>query len=796
MLKNYIKIAWRNLAKNKVSSFVNISGLAVGLAGFIVILLYVNYERSYDKWDPSLESVYKVSVRTDEDILTTTYAPLADFLRTNSATIESATRIQPSGDIEIPIKAGEKTLYVRGSIESDSLFFKVFPYKIIIGNKATALQKPNALVISRELSQRLFGNVNPIGKTVKLFNIQENEITAVMEVPAGPSHLNAQFVWRSTYEKQNMWWENQSYQTYVKTKHPIAVNELEKKLDGIYYNQRIKKGNQSLAAFRKAGHQAGLFVDAVKDLHNFPKYGSSNFTTVSALLVLAALLLVAGAINFSNLSIAASLKRTKEVGMRKVMGSNRIQLFWQFMGESTMQCILSLALAAVLVSLVLPLFNVEFHVDLSFFQSKNIGLLSVQIAGCLLLVIALSGLYPAIFLSYFNPAKVLKGDYSTGKKGMAFRNTLIVLQFTVAAFFISATLIINRQMEYMQSKDKGFSGGQVMRIEAMQKTREEGFEPVKSALLDLPGVFSVAKTTAVPGDKIADTSTHAFKTGGLPYRMASVKVSDDYFKTLQIKLLQGRYFDGRFVDENTQSAIVNEAAVQKMKLKNPVGKTITFNGCDSIPVQIVGVVKNFNVQSFESAIQPVVYTIGNKACMYQSGGGILLKLNGKNLQKTIAGIEQAWKKIDPDIPIRYSFLDDNFQNLFASYIRLQKIISFFAGTAIFISVMGLFALTAYLIMHRNKEISIRKVLGAGLLDIVSLLSRDFLRLILIAIVIAAPIGYWATNQWLQTFAYRIDTNWLTFIYAALVVFLIAGFTISFQVIKTAVANPVKSLRSE
>ena len=796
MIKNYFKIAFRNLAKNKTYGIINITGLAIGLASFIIILLYLNYELSYDKWSPSLKKVYKVSLQTDDDILQTTPAPLGSLLRQHSSNIEAATTIQAGGDFESLLAAGEKKIYQNGYVEADSSFFKVFPYKIVSGSAGNVLDKPNAIVLSKEVSEKLFGEADPVGKTVKLFNAYDLEVTGIMEQPDKPSHLNVRFVYRSPNEKDNFFWENYSFETYVKTNQALEADKLEQEVDRIYYENRIKKDKRSLAEFRKAGHREGLFMDAVPNIHNFPKHGKSNFKTASILLFLAGLLLLAGAINFSNLSIASSVRRAKEVGVRKTLGSSRGQLGWQFISEVTVQCLISLCFAILLVNLALPYFNKIFSIQLHFFQSGKVLSLSLQIILCLLIVIVLSGLYPAVFLSRYNITKVLKGDYSTGTKGAAFRNVLIVVQFTVAAFFIIGALVIGQQMHYMKTKDKGFSGEQVIRIQAQQNTREKNFDVMRSTLLTIPGVEYVSRTTTVPGDAIIDTNTTAFKYSGKEYRMTSVKVSTDYFRTLDASLVQGRMFDSRYADQNTRTAVINEAAAKKLNLKNPIGTVITFPGCDTVPVRIEGVVKNFNVSGFENAVQPVVFTIGNKACIFQSGGAILVKIKGAQIQQTVANIEGAWRKIEPEFPIRYSFLDDNFQKLFATYTRLQQVINFFGFTAILISVMGLFALTAFLISQRTKEIGIRKILGAGINELSLLLSKDFVRLVLIAVLIATPCGWWAASEWLQGFAYHTTVNWLTFLSAALIIIAIALLTISFQTIKAAIANPVKSLRTE
>ena len=797
MFKNCFKTAWRSLSKSKAYSAINIAGLAAGLSSFIIILLYLNYELSYDKWSPELKKVYKVSLQKEADIMQTTPAPLASFLAQNYPSAKAATSIMPLGDYETLLTANDKKIYQKGVVTVDSSFLKVFPYKLVGGDAATALNLPNAVILSEELSHKLFGNTNPIGKPIKMYNEIDGVVTGVMQLPKKPSHLNGQMLMRDPRQKQSMFWENYSYQTYIKLTQPVAEAKIEDDINRLYYNERLKNEEKmSFEIYKKSVQKQSLFIDAVPNIHNFPKHGSSNFSTVSVLLVLAVLLLLAGAINFSNLTIAKSIGRAKEVGLRKVLGSDRKRLILQFMSETGFQCVVSLCTAIIVVYAALPYLNKSFNISLSFFQQDNAASLIAQVVLCLLIVTMLSGLYPSLFLSRFNAVKVLKGDFSTGSKARLFRNSLIVVQFMVSAFFIIATLVISRQMHYMQSKDKGFTDAQVLRIEALQETRETDFDAVKNTLLSIPGVTHVAKTTKVPGDKGLDTSTINFKSAEKEYRMASVKISTDYFKTLQVALVKGRLFTDGYADQNTRTAILNEAAVRKMNITDPIGKTITFPYCDSVPVQIVGVVKDFNVHGFEITVQPVVYTIGNNACMFQSGGAMLVKLSSDYMQQSVAAIERAWKNIEPDFPIRYSFVDDNFQQLFLSYIRLQKIITFFAIVAILISVMGLFALTAFFTKQRTKEIGIRKVLGATVTNLAALISKEFIYLVLLSVLIITPIAWWAMNKWLQTFTYRTDINWLIFGEAAFLVLFIAFVTVSFQAIKAAIANPVKSLRTE
>ncbi len=798
MIRNYFKTAWRNLWKNKTYSAINMLGLAVGLASFLVLLLYLNHELSYDRWHPELEKVYKVSLRGEEDIHKTTQAPLATLLRDNASQIEAATSISTGSQYETPLSFGEHTITQTGIISADSLFFKVFPYQIVAGDALTPLNKPNAMVISEGMAANLFGQEDPIGKTVKVYNMHECEVTAVMVHPDGPTHLDIEVVYRSPYEKPNYHWGNYSYHTYVKTNDLIKDNDLEAVVDRLYYNDRLKESKGlSYEAFRQSGSQEGLFVDAVHDIHNFPKHGSSNMATVSILLVLASLLLFAGAINFSNLSIASSLRRAKEVGVKKVLGSSRAGLFWQFMGEIALQCLLALIIAMLLLNVALPYFNREFHVTLSFFGTGSAWNLIAQVVLCLLLVVALSGLYPSVFLSRYNTAKVLKGDYSSGKRGLTLRNGLIVVQFVVATFFIMGVVVVNRQLNYMQRYDKGFSGEQVVRIQPfMMDTREGRFEEVKHKMLQIPGVQSVSKTTRVPGDQSSDTSTMAFKYRGEAYRMGSVKVSRDYFETLGIQLVDGRFFTDSHTDQNTRSAIVNETAAKKLGLQYAGGAFIAYLDCDSIPMEVVGIVKDFNVLGLEQQIQPAVFTIGNEACVFQSGGAMLVKLAGDDIRKPVAAIEELWKTVEPGFNIRLSFMDDNFQQLFASHFRLQRIVAFFGFTAIAIAIMGLFALTAFLVGQRTKEISIRKVLGAGITDLGLLLGKDFIRLIALAVVIAIPLGWWSANEWLQHFAYRISLDGWMFAAAALGVLLVAALTVGIHTFKATRANVAENLRDE
>ncbi|WP_114791060.1 ABC transporter permease [Niabella yanshanensis] len=797
MFKNYIKIAWRNLRNNKWYSAINIIGLGVGLASFVLVLLFLNYELSYDKWNPELDKIYKLGLEDKDGIAWNgaTPEPLGRLITDKYSNAEAATRISGAGEYEILVGANDKKIYQKGITEVDSHFFKVFPYQLSSGNINTVLNAPNAAVITEAVKEKLFDNEDPIGKTIQLYGRLEVVVTGIMQSPDQPSALNMQVLFRSPYEKSNNHWQNFSYQTFIKIKKAVTAQQLEYDINNIYYTDQQKKDNLTYQQYLERDSKTLVFSEKLSALHNFPKSGGSNFKTIVILLVLAFLLLVAGAVNFSNLSIAASIKRAKEVGVRKVLGGNRRQLFWQFMGEAILFCSISLCIAILLVIALMPWFKQEFNIQFSIWGS-NIPYFIFQIALSVTTVILLSGLYPSVFLSRFNTSKILKGNYSQGRSGLKLRNFLLVVQFTLSAFFVFAVIVITSQVHYMQTKDKGFSGAQIVRIEAQQGTREEGFDKARTALLSVPGVELVSKTTLVPGDAEVDTILNNYTFNGQTIKMTTVKVSADYFKTIGTPVLKGRDFNDSYADQNTRSIILNETAARLWGDQKAIGSFVGMPYCDSVKAEVVGITKDINVQDMANAVRPVAYSINNKACGYLSGGALLAKLSGNNLSQTIGNIETSWKQIEPDAPIRYSFLDENFQRIFNTYYTIQKTISFFALVAIMISAMGLFALTAYIIKERTKEIGIRKVLGAGVSDVVILVGRLFLRLIIAALLIAIPLSWLAATKWLQTFAYRIHLNWLMAAATILTIAVIVLVTIGTQAVKAAIANPVKSLRSE
>ncbi len=616
MIRSYLKIAWRNLRRNPLFPSVNILGLAIGLTGFIVMLLYLNYEKSYDTWHADLRRVYKIGMEDRESILWDgrTQAPLASFLKQSYPKVQAATRISSTGtsDFEMLIDANGKKAYQRGMIEVDSLFFTVFPYEFVYGDARTALQVPDAVVLEESLCRSYFGNTNPVGQPVSIYGGWfKGTVTGVIKSPATPSVLNARILMRSPNEKPNNHWQNFSYETYVKLLEPVEGHLLAADINGIYRQSLLSKEELQKGRPEK-DEDIAYFAEKLADLHTHPRSGGSNLPVVNILLVLAASLLVAGAVNFSNLALADAFRRAGEVGIRKVLGSARIQLFGQFMTDVALQVLFALLLAVVFVLVTIPWFQSQFNVRLSFFQ-PGISVFYFQMGICLLCTILIAGAYPALLLSGLNPVRVFKGNLVDGKAGFSFRNALTVFQFVLSGFFIICSLVIFRQVAFMQSKDKGFSDEQVLRIQATQPTRDRNFETTRQKLLAVPGITEVAKTSAVPGDALMDTSSIGMRWKDAVVKMNEVKVSREYFSLIGATLSEGRWFDGRHADEHTRSAIINEAAAKNMGIASPIGEIVHFPHCDTVPVQIIGVVKDFNIRGLNVPVLPAVFA---RAALY------------------------------------------------------------------------------------------------------------------------------------------------------------------------------------
>ncbi|MCE7040641.1 ABC transporter permease [Dyadobacter sp. CY312] len=799
MLKNYFKIAFRNIWKNKVFSSINIVGLAIGMAAFIVIMVFVLYEKSFDK--VHAKNIYRLNeVQNYEGMVAPQKVALSMFpmgptLKNDYPEVRNFVRINNMSQVLLAAK--DKKIELPQGFFVDSNFFEMFDFELIKGEKSTVLKEPKSVVLTQKSAENLFGKENPIGQSVTRYarDTTTFKVTGVMkDVPAN-SHLQFDGLFSfSTVIKPEFMdrWGGNWLVTYLELAPGANVAALEKKFPA-YLKKYMKEGGwkyYELFLQPLANVHSGS-VDITHDYQNFHKF-SRTYTYMFS--VIAMIVLVIACVNFMNLSTARSAGRAKEVGVRKSIGAQRFQLANQFIGESVLLALVASVLAVVLVKLALPAvarFS-QRELDFSFFTDPVVLLTTL---GAATLIGVFSGLYPAVFLSSFEPVKVLKGKIGTTKS--TFRNTLVVAQFSSAVFLIIATGFAVKQLDFMQHRDPGFEKDQIVIIPLDSKSQPK-YESLKQELLASSFVESVTGSGQRLGNNLHQTGV-TFKGDGPVREMASsqVIVDPDYLSLYKIKLVAGRNFTHDESD-NARTYIINESLARELLKDQPnqniqalVGKPFGFSGMDSLGT-IVGIAKDFNFNSLHHKIETL--------CLFNQKdwgyGEMSVKIKGKDATQAVAAIGNIWKNQVPEKEFTYSFLDEHFKELYQADGQVSKIVGILAGLAIFISCLGLFGLASYSAERRVKEIGVRKVMGASVPGIVALLSKDFMKLVLISILIAMPFAWFLVRYWLQDFAYRIDIQWWIFAGAGLMAILIAQLTVSFQSIKAALNNPVKSLRSE
>ena len=814
MIRNYFKIAFRNLARNKAFSFINIFGLATGLATCMLIMLYIFSELSYDQHNKDAARIYRVAVKAGqlgsgsikEKPWAGTSAPTAWGLKSDMPEVEQATRLLKFPGLENLLLKYEhdkvsKQFYETNGYYVDSTFFSIFSYNFKYGNIKTALDEPNSIVLSEEVSDKMFANENPIGKSINIgmpFGNFNYTVKGVFKDAGIKSHIPAHFFLSMRNGDVGTWAENQTnwatsniFYTYIKLKAGVDPNVFEKKLQPFLE----RRAGTDLKAF---GISKLLFLQRVPDiyLHSDLDYEiapNGNATYLYILGSIALFVLLIACINFMNLSTARSGKRAKEVGVRKVMGAEKLSLIYQFLGESVTMSCLALFLAICFAWMLLPVFNNVTQKNLQLFDEPQMWLL---ITGLTLFTGILSGLYPAFYLSSFKPISVLKGKLLNNFSAIAIRKGLVIFQFTISICLVLGAFVIMRQLHYMDNQELGFNKNQKIVLPLQSKNAIQNYATLKNELLKIPGVKSLTSGSSYPG--IANVEDMLFYPEGktihdvIDIRLANVE--NDYFETLGLKLLAGREFSKEFTADSN-SIILNEVALKELgyNVKTAIGKKINydFEGKHS-ELQIVGVVRNFNFESLYNSIKP----FGFNTVMGNKYNFVIANLSAKNYASLLKNTERAWNKVNPDVPFVYSFLDKDFQKNYEKDQRTSDIVGYFTIITILIACLGLFGLSAFSAEQRTREIGIRKVLGASVTNVAALLSKDFMKLVLIAIVIASPLAWYAMNKWLEGFAYKITISWWMFFIAGIVALSIAMVTVSFQAIKAAVANPVKSLRTE
>ncbi len=810
MFKNYLKIAWRNIRKNKTFSIINITGLAIGLSCFLLIALYVMDELSYDRFYPDANRIYRIN----SDIkfggadlhMPVTSDMMGELLKKDYPQVEQYTRIYTfSGDKLI--KKGNDYIDEAKVANVDSTFFDVFKLPVIEGDIKHALIEPNTVVLDESAAKKYFGTTHVVGKTIELRDEKNPfyKITGVVKDIPRNAHFHFDFFFSMKNVDYN-WGQitSHNFYTYLRLKQGADYKAFEKNFDHYidkYVLPDAKKfmNINSMDEFKKAGNSLVYSMMPLTDIHlysnrSFELSPAGSIQYVYIFSAVALFILLIACINFMNLTTAHSANRAKEVGIRKVLGTEKRNLVSQFLFESTLMVTLSLIIAVAIAYFVLPLFN-----DVANKQMALNSLFSPYILPLLIalpfVVGLLAGSYPAFYLSAFKPIEILKGKLKLGSKSGGLRSVLVVFQFAVSIVLIVGTIVVYKQLNYIQTKNLGYNKDQVLIVNGVSALNDNT-NAFKNEILQLPGVTSGTLSGYLPvSNSYRSDNTYSKEAVLTPkngFDMQNWRIDYDYIKTLGMQIIKGRNFSRDFGGDST-ATIINETTAKILGYADPIGKKI-YTSTDAqghmASYTIIGVVKNFNFESLHQDVGPLCFLLGGGF-----GSGVF-KVNTSNIQNLITQIQNKWKALAPGLPFSYRFLNESFDEMYRAEQRVGKIALIFSVLAIFIACLGLFGLATFIAEQRTKEIGIRKVLGASVQGIIQMLSKDFMKLVAIAFIIAAPLAWWAMNIWLQDFAYRINIEWWFFALAGLGALAIALVTISFQAIKAATANPVKSLRTE
>ncbi|AFU70336.1 acidobacterial duplicated orphan (ADOP) ABC-type permease-like protein [Psychroflexus torquis ATCC 700755] len=793
MFKNYFKIAFRNLWRHKSYSAINIGGLAVGMTAGFLLLLYIGYEMSYESFHSNKDQLYRVV--TDIETPSNTYkTPVVDWNILSEITaefpeIENNTRLN---DTEFDVRLDNNNYHESKVLGVDESFFQIFDYELLQGNPIEALKTPFSLVLSETTAKKYFGDENALGKTLKIMD--DNRIATVTGVmkdnPKNTQIKSDILISMSTYTEvldpdlKESWGDftNRGFVLLNKNVNPKA---LEAKIAS--YNERAHG-----EIMKEAELKLTYFLEPIEDIYLYSERGSSpQIGNVYIFLIVALFILLIAAINFINLTTARSVERAKEVGIRKVIGAKKGQLSIQFLSESIVICLFAFLLAIGFTWLALPYFNTLAGKEIAS-SIWDRPIYPISLFGMALLIALVAGSYPALVLSSFKPIKVLKGKLSSSSSGSKLRKGLVISQFTISVIMIVSTIIVYNQIDYMRSQDLGFDMNQVMIVETDGSAKQK---IMIDELSNIPNIISITTAATVPGGG-GDNSTALTKIVNQQGNEQTLtidryRIDDDYINQFDLKLLAGRNFSKDLASDSLESMIINEKAFGLLGYSDPeqiIGKGFDQWGRKG---KIIGVVKDFHMTSLKEEIVPL-------SMVYNSSGNTLinLKMTGNDVSATIAIIENSFKKAYPNTTFEYAFVNELFKEQYEAERRFGTLFLSFALLAIFISCLGLLGLASYSTLQRRREIGIRKVLGASSMGIVNLLSKDFLKLVLISIVIATPISWFIMNKWLQDFAYRMDISWWIFAVSGGLALGIAFLTVSFQAIKAAMTNPVNSLKTE
>ena len=811
MLKNFFKTATRNLSKHKGFSFINIAGLTLGLTACLLIGLFVWDEKQYDQFIPAGDRVYRAydqDFRKEGTILTPRTPPMmATTLQQQFPEVEKTLRIMDMQSKSL-FETGDKRFYEEGGLAAEPSFFDIFPLSLQYGSYSGLLNDPNSIVISQNMAQKYFGNTDPVGKQI-MVNKDPYVVKGVLKNDGQKFHLKityiipmVRFLKDSQVPETLMHsWGWQQFYTYIKLKPGTDINQLQAKFQQYF----IKNAEPQL---KIDGTKYLSFFQPLKNIHLYSSdfkmdiAQKGNISYVRALTIIALFILLIACFNFVNLATAKSLQRAKEVGVRKSIGASRLQLILQFTGETVLLGFVSTILAVGLTLILLPVLNqfTEKHISYSLFYNPLLILLLIALA---FLTGLLAGIYPALVLSGFQPVKVLKGSISEAGAGSKtlLRHVFAVMQFSLSALLIICAIVVYRQVDYLHNKNLGFNKDQLLFFPIHSDNMLKNYQSFKNDLAQSTGVTSVSIGYGFPGDIFATDQIIANHNGEQKaYSTAQLMVDEDYIKTLGLQIIAGRDFSKDIKTDKDQAFIINETGVKELgygNAKNAIGQPVAWKvwnnkNLDTLKKgQIIGVVKDFHFKSLFDKMSPAVLQIYPPAYWK-----VAVKIKGSNIPATINYVKGIWNKYSPEFPFEYKFMDENFDQMYKAEDKLKTLLTIFTGVAIFVGCLGLFGLAAYTAERRTKEIGIRKVLGASVNGLVVMLSGDFVKLVLIALVIASPIAWFLMSRWLQDFAYRVSISWWMFALAGCLSITIALLTVSYQALRAALTNPVKSLRTE
>jgi predicted permease len=785
MVKNYIKIAIRNFTRHKGYSLINIAGLAIGMACCILILLWVQDELSFDRFHENADQIYRVVQDINFTDHSTTWAitqgPLGPSLKEDFPEIVNFARVTGR---RFRLTYGDHS-YDEVLGMADGSIFVMFTFPLIEGDPKTALSDPRSIVLTDEMAKKYFGDEHPIGKVLKADNQYDFIVTGIIQEFPRNSHFRYDFLIPFIFGRELKYtvdnWRNSQFRTYIQIQEGIPSHEVVQKISGYLYEKpTIEK-------------DARLNLQPLTRIHLYSNYefdgAHGDITYVTIFSLVAFFILMIACINFMNLTTARSANRAREVGMRKVAGAYRRDLVRQFFGESILLAFIALLFAVGLVVLLLPVFNDLAAKELSFGSSANIYALLV-LMGIAILTGIIAGSYPALFLSAFQPANVLKGTLHSGSKGAAFRKVLVVLQFSLTILLIVCTTIVYNQMNFMRKKKLGYNKEYLVYAVLRGDMRKQ-FDAVKEELLNNPNILEVTSSATIPTYGYNFSNSLWRWEGQSPDEeilMRASFIDYNYFKTFGMEIIEGRPYSKEYSTDPTEALIVNEEAVKVMGLESPLGKRL---GIGDNQAKIIGVVKNYHFRSLKQEIEPLILILNPRQCW-----ALFARISSKDVPHAIGHMEKVWGQFAPAYPFNYRFMDEAIDNLYRSEQQIGTIFRYFAILAILISCLGLFGLASYMAEQRTKEIGIRKVLGATVSNILLLLSKEFAKWVLIANVISWPIAYYAMNRWLQGYAYRIGIEVWSFVLAAALALAIALFTVSYQAVRAATAHPADALRYE